>query len=441
MVSIPLVSTNRINAPDTAEDILSSHVSDLVSMARPLLADPQFLVKAMNEMPQAINTCIACNQACLDHAFVGKTASCLVNPKACHETELVTALLPETERLVIGVIGAGPAGCAFAVAAAEMGHSVTLYDQGDRIGGQFHMAKRIPGKEEFHETLRYFEYQLEALGVNVQLNTIISHETMMKQGETVDKWIVATGVTPRDPKIPGGDHPKVLSYIDVLKHNKPVGERVAVIGAGGIGFDVAEFLVYHEQDKHHDDVSIPEFWQEWGIDPEQKKRGGLISSDTIQQQHAKKPKRQVYLMQRKKGKVGAGLGRTTGWIHRATLKMGGVKDISGVTYDRIDEDGNLHYTKDGKQHILEVDNIVFCAGQVEYKELELQAQGDDAMSSKVFTIGGAYMAGELDAKRAIDMGTRLALKIHETDVTPGKHVFKSLPGVEEKMFDVLKRFR
>ena len=207
MVSIPLVSTNRINAPDTAEQILSSHASDLVSMARPLLADPQFLLKAMNQLPHAINTCIACNQACLDHAFVGKTASCLVNPKACHETELVTTLLPETERLTIGVIGAGPAGCAFAMAAAEMGHSVTLYDQGDKIGGQFHMAKRVPGKEEFHETLRYFEYQLEAVGVKVQLNTHISHDAMREKGEEVDKWIVATGVTPRDPKIPGGGPP------------------------------------------------------------------------------------------------------------------------------------------------------------------------------------------------------------------------------------------
>jgi 2,4-dienoyl-CoA reductase (NADPH2) len=214
-----------------------------------------------------------------------------------------------------------------------------------------------------------------------------------------------------------------------------------VIGAGGIGFDVAEFLLYHEHDKRHDDVSIPEFWQEWGIDPEQKNRGGLASQTPQQPHHAKTPKRQVYLMQRKRGKVGAGLGRTTGWIHRATLKMGGVKDITGVTYDRIDEDGNLHYTKDGKEHVLEVDNIVLCAGQVEYKELERQAQGDAEIASKVYTIGGAYKAGELDAKRAIDMGTRLALKIHEKDVTPGNHVFQSLPGVEEKMFDFLKRFR
>ncbi len=432
MVSIPLVSTNRINAPDTAEEILGSGVSDLVSMARPLLADPNFLAKAMEEQASLINTCIACNQACLDHAFVGKTASCLVNPKACHETELVTHLLPSEQRLKIGVIGAGPAGCAFSIAAAEMGHAVTLHDQGDKIGGQFHMAKRIPGKEEFHETLRYFEHQIAARGVKVNLNTTISHDDMA-QAVDVDKWVVATGVVPRDPKIPGGDHPNVLSYVDVLKHNKPVGKRVAVIGAGGIGFDVAEFLLYHTKDKHHHDVSLEEFWEEWGIDPKQTTRGGLAK-----EAHPKEAQREVYLMQRKKGKLGAGLGRTTGWIHRATLKMGGVQNISGVSYDQIDENGHLHYTKDGKQHVLEVDNIVLCAGQVEFKELEKQA---GELSSKVYTIGGAYKAGELDAKRAIDMGTRLALKIHENDVVPGAHVFQSPVGVEEKMFDMLKRFR
>jgi 2,4-dienoyl-CoA reductase (NADPH2) len=439
VVSIPLVSTNRINAPDTAEDILSNQVSDLVSMARPLLADPNFLQKAMDQDAPAINTCIACNQACLDHAFVGKTASCLVNPKACHETELVTRLLPPEDRLTIGVVGAGPAGCAFAIAAAEMGHSVTLYDKGEKVGGQFHMAKRVPGKEEFHETLRYFDHQLAARGVKVQLETTITHEDMMLTANSdVDKWIVATGVIPRDPHIPGGDHPNVLSYIDVLKHNKPVGKRVAVIGAGGIGFDVCEFLLYHtDKDKQHQDVSIEEFWEEWGIDPQQKTRGGLTKSDV----HLKPPQRQVHLMQRKKGKLGASLGKTTGWIHRATLKMGGVHNINGVTYDRVDENGHLHYTKDGTQHVLEVDNIVLCAGQVEFKELENQAQGEEDLAAKVYTIGGAYQAGELDAKRAIDMGTRLALKIHEKDVSPGAHDFQSPVGVEEKMFDFLKRFR
>lgn len=432
VVDIPIVSTNRINAPDTAERILTDEVSDLVSMARPLLADPHFLEKAMHQDARTINTCIGCNQACLDHAFIGKTASCLVNPKACHETELVSEVLPEEQQLRIGVIGAGPAGCAFSIAAAEMGHTVTLYDQSERVGGQFHMAKRVPGKEEFHETLRYFENQLEHHGVDIQLQTTVSHEEMANRTD-IDKWVVATGVIPRDPQIPGGDHPNVLSYIDVLKHNQPVGERVAVIGAGGIGFDVAEFLLYHDFDRQHNDVSLQEFWEEWGIDPAQTKRGGLGPV------HPKKAKRQVHLMQRKKGKLGAGLGRTTGWIHRATLKMGNVNMINGVTYDRVDEDGNLHYTKDGKQHMLEVDNIVLCAGQLEHKPLEDEAKSTD-LASKVYTIGGAFKAGELDAKRAIDMGTRLALRIHDPKVTPGNHVFQSAVGVEEKIFQVLKRF-
>jgi 2,4-dienoyl-CoA reductase (NADPH2) len=433
VVSIPLISTNRINAPETAEDVLANHASDLVSMARPLLADANFLKKAMDEQAPQINTCIACNQACLDHAFRGKTVSCLVNPMACHETELVTKRLPESERLTINVIGSGPAGCAFSIAAAEMGHKVTLYDQDVKIGGQFHMAKRVPGKEEFHETLRYFENQLETTGVNIQLNTKISYQDM-KEASDVDKWVVATGVTPRDPNIPGEDHPNVLSYLDVLKHNKPVGKRVALIGAGGIGFDVAEFLLYHEQDKKHDDVSVEEFWEEWGIDPQQKTRGSLTSG-----QH-KPPKREIHLMQRKKGKLGAGLGKTTGWIHRATLKMGNANMIDGVSYDLVDEDGNLHYTKDGKQHILEVDNIVLCAGQVEQRDLQEKANQDTELANNVYTIGGAYEAGELDAKRAIDMGTRLALKIHEADVVPGKHVFQSPVGAEEKMFQFMRRF-
>lgn len=282
------------------------------------------------------------------------------------------------------------------------------------------------------DSLRYFDYQLKTLGVDLKLNTSVSHDDM-KNAEHIDKWIVATGVTPRDPKIPGGDHPNVLSYIDVLKNNKPVGDRVAVIGAGGIGFDISEFLLYHEGDKRHGDVSLEEFYEEWGIDPTQKSPGGLT------ERKPKKPKRQVYLMQRKKGKVGAGLGKTTGWIHRATLQMGDVNMINGVTYDKVDENGYLHYTKDGKQHVLEVDNIVLCAGQIEYRPLQDQAQ-DTNLSSNVYTIGGAYKAGELDAKTAIDMGTRLALKIHEPKVVPGKHVFKSSAGAEQKMFEILNRF-
>jgi 2,4-dienoyl-CoA reductase (NADPH2) len=433
--STPIVSTNRINAPDTAESILQGGVSDLVSMARPLLADPNFVKKAYNQQADHINTCIACNQACLDHAFVGKTASCLVNPAACHEDELTPHLLPESDRLTIGVIGAGPAGCAFSIAAAQMGHSVTLYDKGDKVGGQFHMAKRIPGKEEFHEALRYFQVQLSELGVNFQMKTEISLEDMQQQSH-VDKWIIATGVNPRDPKIPGQDHPSVLSYIDVLKHNAPVGESVAVIGAGGIGFDVSEYLLYHHgHDKSVTDVDVKEFWDEWGVDETLSTRGGMKTPHLPQM-----PVRRVHLMQRKKGKLGAGLGRTTGWIHRASLKMGDTVMINGVTYDSIDADGNLHYTKDGIQHVLEVDNIVFCAGQVEEKSLELKAAHIDELKDKVYTIGGAFKAGELDAKRAIDMGTRLALAIHQPTVTPGNHVFQSPKGTEEKLFEMLRKW-
>jgi 2,4-dienoyl-CoA reductase (NADPH2) len=267
------------------------------------------------------------------------------------------------------------------------------------------------------------------------MNTEINYDDMASLEK--DKWVVATGVTPRDPKIPGQDHPNVLSYIDVLKHNLPVGERVAVIGAGGIGFDVSEFLVYHpdnSKDKYAEDVNVEDFWEEWGVDSSIKERGGMKPS-----QLPHPPLRQVTLMQRKKGKVGAGLGRTTGWIHRASLKMGHVDMINGVTYDKIDENGHLHYTKDGKQHVLEVDNIVFCAGQVELKTLELEASKSE-LKDKVYTIGGAYKAGELDAKRAIDMGTRLAIRIHEDGVTPGNHVFSSPVGTEEKLFQLLKKW-
>ena len=443
VVNIPLVSTNRINTPEIAEDLLANGTSDLVSMARPLLADPNFVQKAMNEQAESINTCIACNQACLDHAFVGKTASCLVNPRACHETELPEPrLLPESERLKIGVVGAGPAGCAFAMTAAEMGHSVTLYDRSDTIGGQFNMAKRIPGKEEFHETLRYFHHQLRNNErVTIRLNTAVSHQDMIKdsaENNAIDKWVISTGVTPRDPKIPGMEgNPKVLSYLDVLKHNKPVGDRVAIIGAGGIGFDVAEFLLHDddEVDRTFQDVSMEEFWEEWGIDTKQQTRGGLSSKSSS----SSKPKREIHLLQRKKGKLGAGLGRTTGWIHRATLAKGRVNMINGVSYDKIDEEGKLHYTREDEQHVLEVDTIVSCAGQVEHKELEEEAQGTD-LADYVYTIGGAFKAGELDAKRAIDMGTRLALRIHEAEVVPGKHIFQSPVGAEEKMFHLMRRF-
>jgi len=432
VLKIPLVATNRINHPQTAETVLTD-TSDMISMARPFLADPDLIKKSREGREDEINTCIACNQACLDHVFVGKVASCLVNPRACHETELQIQPLPQEQRLEIGVVGAGPAGCAFAIAAAQMGHNVSLYDKDSEIGGQFHMAKRIPGKEEFHETLRYFRTMLKKEGVQVKLNTEVSYDDMEKSNK--DKWVVATGVIPRDPKIPGQEHPNVLSYIDVLKHKKPVGKRVAIIGAGGIGFDVGEYLLHYSgSDKWADEVPADEFWKEWGIDPEMKSRGGLTPPEIH------KPGRQLYLMQRKKSKLGAGLGKTTGWIHRATLNQSGaVEMLKEVTYEKIDENGYLHIKEKGKDRVLEVDNIVLCAGQVERRDLDEKAKTSN-LSDKVYSIGGAYKAGELDAKRAIDMGTRLAIKIHEPDVVPGSHIFSAPVGVEEKMFSLLRRF-
>jgi len=435
LISIPLVATNRINMPQVAEDILASGASDMVSMARPLLADPNFLIKAASGRADEINTCIACNQACLDHAFVGKTASCLVNPRACHELELETKMLPKDQRKTIGVIGAGPAGCAFAIVAAQMGHAVTLYDEAPQIGGQFNMAKRVPGKEEFHETVRYFQVMMKKLNVDVRLSTTVTVKDM-EDDTSKDKWIVATGVDPRDPKIPGMEHPKVLSYIDVLRRNAPVGNKVAVIGAGGIGFDVSEFLLFHDgQDKMANDVDMKEWWDEWGVDPYNVERGGLRATEF------KKPYREIVLLQRKKGKLGAGLGKTTGWIHRATLMNSkAVEMVNGVTYDKVDEDGNLHITTlEGKKRVLEVDSIVVCAGQVVRNELEMLTKGT-SVEGKVFTIGGAFEAGELDAKRAIDMATRLAVKIHDDRVVPGQHKFASPIGAEEKMMRLLKKY-
>ena len=360
------------------------------------------------------------------------------------------------EKLNIGVVGCGPAGLGFAHTAATIGHHVTLFDKADEIGGQFNMAKRIPGKEEFHETIRYFKVQLKKLKkagkVDLQLGTEISYSDMVTrsnnddEGKVIDKWIIATGVDPRDPKIPGEDHPNVLSYIDVLRNKAKVGKKVAVIGAGGIGFDVSEYLLHHDDSDYHDkkanEVNVDEFLQNWGVDKSESQRGGLLPEEDIKMT---KSHREIILMQRKKGKLGAGLGRTTGWIHRSTLvRSNSVEMIPEASYDKIDENGHLHVTieKGEKKttRVLEVDNIVLCAGQVSKRYLEEAAvkSGGD-LARKVFTIGGAYEASELDAKRAIDMGTRLALRIKDDDVVPGKHAFHADVGAEEKLFDAMTK--
>ncbi|MBL8201980.1 MAG: NADPH-dependent 2,4-dienoyl-CoA reductase [Chromatiales bacterium] len=392
-VGIPLCTTNRINAPEVAEKILAEGDADMVSMARPLLADPEFVNKAAAGRAGSINTCIACNQACLDHAFVKEVASCLVNPRACHETEL--NYLPVATKKRIAVVGAGPAGLAAATVLAERGHAVQLFEAAGEIGGQFNLAKRIPGKEEFHETLRYFSQRLQTLRIPVRLNTRVTTERLVAGG--FDAVVLATGVTPRNPGIPGQDHPMVLSYVDVVLHGRPVGRRVAIVGAGGIGFDVAEFLV---QDGHSPTLDLPAWLKEWGVDDPARARGGVAGVTPV----VTPPARQVWLLQRKSGKPGAGLGKTTGWIHRATLKMKRVQMLAGVTYERIDDAG-LHITIDGERQVLAVDNVVLCTGQEPLRELlaPLQAAG-----VTTHLIGGADVATELDAKRAIRQGSELA---------------------------------
>ncbi|MFI5528410.1 FAD-dependent oxidoreductase [Kitasatospora sp. NPDC051853] len=383
-VSVPLVTSNRINTPELAEQLLADGHADLVSLARPLLADPEFVAKAAAGAPEAINTCIGCNQACLDHTFSGRITSCLVNPRACHETELV--LGPTQRKKRIGVVGAGPAGLGFAVAAAERGHAVTLYDADDKIGGQLNVARQVPGKQEFDETLRYYRHQLAERQVELRLGELASAEQLLAEG--YDEVVLATGVTPRTPDIPGVDHPSVLGYLDVLRGGAAVGERVAVIGAGGIGFDVAEYLT----------DSGADFYASWGIDTEHRERGGLRAPEK------ELPPRQVHLIQRKAGKVGAGLGKTTGWIHRQEIAKRGVVTVSGAEYRKIDDEG-LHLVVDGEERVLAVDTVVLCAGQEPRRELHdaLVAGG-----ASVHLIGGADVAAELDAKRAIDQGTRLA---------------------------------
>ncbi|AEW98837.1 NADPH-dependent 2,4-dienoyl-CoA reductase [Streptantibioticus cattleyicolor] len=390
-VSVPLVATNRINTPEKAEELLASGHADLISMARPMLADPDFVAKARAGRAGTINTCIGCNQACLDHTFSGRITSCLVNPRACHETELV--LSPTRHARRVAVVGAGPAGLACAVSAAERGHHVTLYDAADAIGGQLRVAARIPGKGEFHETLRYFRVQLEEHGVEVRLGHRVTPEAFAP-GE-YDDIVVATGVTPRVPEIDGIGHPSVTGYLDVLGGRVRAGRRVAVIGAGGIGFDVAEYLTDPGDAASEDPAA---YFRRWGVDPRYRAPGGLGRPD-----HPAVP-RAVHLLQRKPGKVGAGLGKTTGWIHRTELRHRGVTTLAGVTYRRIDDEG-LHITVDGEDHTLAVDTVVVCAGQEPDRALfdALRTAGH-----RVHLIGGADIAAELDAKRAIDQGTRLA---------------------------------
>ncbi|WP_432073015.1 FAD-dependent oxidoreductase [Streptomyces wuyuanensis] len=391
-VSVPLVTSNRINTPEVAERMLAEGRADMVSMARPFLADPEFVAKARADRAETINTCIGCNQACLDHTFSGRITSCLVNPRACHETELV--LSPTRLRKRLAVVGAGPAGLAFAVSAAERGHEVTLFDAADEIGGQLNIAKRVPGKEEFEETLRYFRTQLELRGVEVRLGTFVTPDVLTGY----DEIVVATGVTPRRPAIEGVDHPSVVSYLDVLRDGAEVGERVAVVGAGGIGFDVAEFLTDGGEGASLDPET---YFRQWGVDTGYAERGGLRAPERP------RPPRTVHLLQRKTSKVGAGLGKTTGWIHRTELKHRGVTMVAGAAYDRIDDEG-LHITVDGTARTIPVDTVVLCTGQEPRRDLyeELAAAG-----RTVHLIGGADVAAELDAKRAIDQGTRLAAAI------------------------------
>jgi len=393
-VAIPLVATNRINMPDVAERILADGQADMVSMARPLLADPQWVRKAQAGRSDRINTCIACNQACLDHVFQNKRASCLVNPRACHETEL--QIEPARTRKRLAVIGAGPAGMACASTLAERGHTVTLIDQATDIGGQFNYARQIPGKEEFSETLRYFRHRLSDAGVDVQLGQAADLASLLAAG--YDEIVIATGITPRPVSFPGSDAPRVLSYVDVLAQHKPVGPRVAIIGAGGIGFDMAEYLAEPAPSPTTD---VARWTREWGVDMHLAQPGGL------QPPRPEPPARQIWLLQRSEGRLGARLNKTTGWVHRATLKAKQVTMLANVRYQSFDDQG-LHITVDGSERILAVDNVVVCAGQEPNRRLanELLAAG---MTAHV--IGGADVAAELDAKRAIAQGTMLASRI------------------------------
>lgn len=391
-VSIPLITSNRINTPEMAEHVLASGHADMVSMARPMLADAEFVLKASQGRSDEINTCIGCNQACLDHIFSMKIATCLVNPRACYETELIFKEAQVQKN--IAVIGAGPAGLSFAVYAADRGHKVKVFEASHQIGGQFNIAKTVPGKEEFYETLRYFGRQIE-LRPNIEL--VLNHKATYEElsQANFDEIVVATGVTPRQLQFDGIDHPKVLSYLQVLRERIPVGQRVAIIGAGGIGFDTAEYLT-HEGESGS--LNPEKFYAEWGIDTQYEHVGGL------KQPKVEDSEREIYLLQRKAAAVGAGLGKTTGWIHRTGLKNRQVKMLAGVQYDKVDDQG-LHITVDGKPSVLEVDHVVICAGQESFTAMYEQLKED---GKNVHLIGGAKEAGELDAKRAIRQGAELA---------------------------------
>ena len=386
---IPVITSNRINTPDVAEEVIARGDADMVSMARPFLADANFVAKAAAGKDDEINTCIGCNQACLDAIFNGKITSCLVNPFACNETKM--QLRPATDAKSIAVVGAGPAGLAAATTAARRGHRVTLFDAASQIGGQFNIAKKIPGKEEFNETIRYFEKEITLCGVTLALGQTVAADDL----SDFDEVILATGVTPRLPDIPGIKHTKVLGYLEVIR-GAPVGKSVAVIGAGGIGFDISEFLIHSGPSASQD---IPTFMKEWGIDMTFTARGGVEGMVA----EFSPPAREVYLLQRSSKKVGAGLGKTTGWIHRTNLTKRGVHMISGVSYDKIDDAG-LHITVGGNAQILPVDNVIICAGQDPERSLATYLP-------RAHLIGGADMAAELDARRAIDQGTRLALEL------------------------------